>query len=67
MTHEPQPTQPDRNAADSAQHHPPAAAWRRLLSGAWHLFGKWSERIGSAMERAEKRIMENFRVPPGGG
>ena len=27
----------------------------------------WMERAGAAMVRAEVRIMENFRVPPGGG
>lgn len=67
MTHKTQPAHPDPDAVDSAQHHPPVAAWRRLLRGAWHLLCKWSESIGPAMERAEKRIMENFRVPPGGG
>ena len=27
----------------------------------------WKERISNLLERAEKRITENFRVPPGGG
>lgn len=66
MPHETQPTHPDLDAIDSAQHHPPAAIWRRLLSGAWRLLCKWSESTGATMERAEKHIMENFRVPPGG-
>ena len=28
---------------------------------------QWLAAIRSALERAEKRITENFRVPPGGG
>lgn len=27
----------------------------------------WFERLRSKMEHAERRITENFRVPPGGG
>jgi len=27
----------------------------------------WPQRLQSALERAEQRILENFRVPPGGG
>ena len=27
----------------------------------------WPQRLQSALQRAEHRILENFRVPPGGG
>lgn len=27
----------------------------------------WPQRLQSALERAEQRILGNFRVPPGGG
>jgi len=27
----------------------------------------WMQRLGAALLRAEAHIMENFRVPPGGG
>ncbi|MBB6578655.1 hypothetical protein HNP33_002741 [Comamonas odontotermitis] len=27
----------------------------------------WLHRLARALERAERRITENFRVPPGGG
>lgn len=27
----------------------------------------WPQRLQSALQRAEQRILENFRVPPGGG
>lgn len=27
----------------------------------------WPQRLQSALERAEQRILENFRVPSGGG
>lgn len=67
MSNETQPANPNPDAIDSEQHRPPTAIWRRLLYGAWHLLRKWSESTGSALERAEKRIMENFRVPPNGG
>lgn len=30
-------------------------------------FQAWKERISNLLERAEKHITENFRVPPGGG
>ena len=30
-------------------------------------FQTWKERISNLLERAEKHITENFRVPPGGG
>ena len=30
-------------------------------------FQTWKERISNLLERAEKRIAENFRMPPGGG
>lgn len=28
---------------------------------------RWLKRVASALARAERRITENFRVPPGGG
>jgi len=67
MPNEIQPTHPDRDPTDAEQRHPPTAFWRRLLSGAWHHLRQWSESTGATLERAEKRVMENFRVPPGGG
>lgn len=27
----------------------------------------WPQRLQSALQRAEQRILQNFRVPPGGG
>ena len=27
----------------------------------------WPQRLQSALQRTEQRILENFRVPPGGG
>jgi hypothetical protein len=67
MPNEIQPTHPDRDATDPEQHRASTALWRRLLSGAWRHLRQWSESTGAALERAEKRIMENFRVPPNGG
>ncbi|MDP3230603.1 MAG: hypothetical protein Q8N13_21875 [Acidovorax sp.] len=28
---------------------------------------RWFERVGAAMDRAEQRITDNFKVPPSGG
>lgn len=58
MTHRTDPTQPN-GGLDPAQDLQKARTGCRLRA-CW-------ERVVRMLERAEKRIMDNFRVPPHGG
>lgn len=42
------------------KHRPAPSPLRARLAG-------WLARLGAALERAERKIADNFRVPPGGG
>lgn len=46
-----------------AENQVPHTDQRRVFSS----LKKWLERLEDLLERAEKRISENFRVPPNGG
>ncbi|WP_353236258.1 hypothetical protein [Diaphorobacter ruginosibacter] len=60
----PQPEEPHMHLPETG-----AAARRpaRARSGWSSRFRSWMESAGQALERAEKRITDNFRVPPNGG
>lgn len=46
------------------QHPARAARWPRR---AQRLGWRWLRKLGAALARAERRITDNFRVPPHGG
>lgn len=48
------------DSAGDAQNEVPSGLPPRVATG-------WLHRLARALERAEQRITENFRVPPGGG
>jgi hypothetical protein len=47
--------------------HPHAGADLQPVALAKGRFQRWLESVGAAMERAEQRITDDFKVPPGGG
>jgi hypothetical protein len=63
----PKTTEPNGNSSNAQQTYSALAAKNGAFLRAKNLFRKRLEIVGSALERAEKRIMENFRVPPNGG
>ena len=67
MSHATQPQPPYPDAQDTGQPPAPSAVGRPMFQRAWHRLCLWGEIASSALERAERRIQENFRVPPNGG
>lgn len=50
----------DQKTPDAQPEQVKTIRWRERLTN-------WLQKARHALERAEKRISENFRVPPGGG
>lgn len=67
MSHASQPTPSEPDAQDTVQQPAPSAFWRQVFQRTWRRLGLWGEIAGAALKRAERRIQENFRVPPNGG
>lgn len=68
MSNEIHPTAPRDPAINPAADVPPQGIHLGAEpQKANRLIRRWLMRAASALERAERRIIENFRVPPGGG
>ena len=67
MSNEIHPTPPTSHSVDAAQQHLFQAAQNAEGLKTSSLFRQWFERAGSALKRAEQRIMDSFKVPPNGG
>ncbi|ADV00088.1 hypothetical protein HF896_10990 [Alicycliphilus denitrificans] len=58
---------PDETKPTTTQDGPPQGVPAAARSREGGRIRQWLERVGLALERAEKRIMDGFRVPPHGG
>lgn len=67
MSNEIHPTPPTGHPGDAVQQHLLQAAKNAGWLKTSNLFRKCFERTGFALKRAEKQIMDNFKVPPNGG
>lgn len=63
MNNEIQSTWPgDGPRGTPAQPEPPATG-----QGARTIWGTWARAVGAALSRAERHIVDTFKVPPGAG
>jgi hypothetical protein len=61
------PSTPQGDTSDPAQHQAPPAGPALACPNTGGPLRRWLRAMGAALARAERRLTENFRVPPHGG